>query len=70
MVFLEVILLALYILSVFLPFVDETATVELTIFVDDSSAYLLASGEQIIEDILVLHLDGGKDFFVSFDLIL
>lgn len=49
----------------FLPVVEDTATVELTIRVDDLSAYLLTTENQTIEDILVLHLDGGKDFFVS-----
>ena len=36
-------------------------------FVDKDSAYRLNSGEEKLEDILVLHLHGGKDFFISFE---
>lgn len=40
--------------------------VEIKVEVMKSAAGLLNSGAETIEDILVLHLDGGKDFFVSF----
>ena len=33
--------------------------------VDSDVAPLLTVGKEKIEDILVLHLEGGKDFFVS-----
>ena len=36
-------------------------------FVDKDSAYRLNSGVEKLEDILVLHLHGGKDFFISFE---
>ena len=39
--------------------------IELQVFVDHNTASKLNSGEQKIEDILVLHLDGGKDFFIT-----
>ena len=34
-------------------------------YVDKEPARAMNSGEEKIEDILVLHLEGGKDFFVS-----
>ena len=39
--------------------------VELEIFVDIPSVCKLNSGEESLEDILVLHLDGGKDLFIT-----
>ncbi|XP_006007183.1 type II inositol 1,4,5-trisphosphate 5-phosphatase isoform X1 [Latimeria chalumnae] len=39
--------------------------VELEVFVNKSTATQLNSGEDQIEDILVLHLDRGKDYFLS-----
>ncbi|XP_053563136.1 type II inositol 1,4,5-trisphosphate 5-phosphatase isoform X2 [Bombina bombina] len=39
--------------------------VELELFVNNSTAAKLSSCEDSIEDILVLHLDRGKDFFLS-----
>ena len=36
------------------------------VYVDKETAAALNSGEDKIDDILVLHLEGGKDFFVSF----
>uniref|UniRef100_A0A8C9VTL6 phosphoinositide 5-phosphatase n=1 Tax=Scleropages formosus TaxID=113540 RepID=A0A8C9VTL6_SCLFO len=39
--------------------------IELEVFVNRSTATQLNSGCQQIEDILVLHLDRGKDYFVS-----
>ncbi|XP_072264178.1 type II inositol 1,4,5-trisphosphate 5-phosphatase [Pyxicephalus adspersus] len=41
------------------------AEIELELFVNNQSAALLNSGEEKIEDILILHLDRGKDFFIS-----
>ena len=45
---------------------DDTKTVNITVFVDKDSAGPLTAGKEKIEDILVLHLQGGKDIFVSF----
>ena len=44
----------------------ETRYFELTVTVDSDIAPLLTTDREKIEDILVLHLEGGKDFFVSF----
>ncbi|XP_051494070.1 type II inositol 1,4,5-trisphosphate 5-phosphatase isoform X2 [Apus apus] len=40
-------------------------TVELEVFVNKSTATHLNSGEEKLEDILVLHLNRGKDYFLS-----
>ena len=47
---------------------DDKATVDLDICVNKTTAAQLHSGTDRLEDILVLHLEGGKDFFVSFTL--
>ncbi|XP_061452357.1 type II inositol 1,4,5-trisphosphate 5-phosphatase isoform X2 [Rhineura floridana] len=44
---------------------DAEVTVELELFVNKSTATHLNSGENKLEDILVLHLDRGKDYFLS-----
>ncbi|XP_042296834.1 type II inositol 1,4,5-trisphosphate 5-phosphatase isoform X2 [Sceloporus undulatus] len=44
---------------------DTAVTVELELFVNKSTATALNSGEDRLEDILVLHLDRGKDYFLS-----
>jgi hypothetical protein len=36
------------------------------VYIDKKSAALLNSGKDKLEDILVLHLHGGKDYFISF----
>jgi len=43
----------------------EDAILELTVLVDEDSAPPLTSGREKLEDILVLHLEKGKDFFIS-----
>ena len=43
----------------------ERKYLELKVMVDSDVAPLLTVGREKIEDILVLHLEGGKDFFVS-----
>uniref|UniRef100_A0A8C3JXN5 phosphoinositide 5-phosphatase n=1 Tax=Calidris pygmaea TaxID=425635 RepID=A0A8C3JXN5_9CHAR len=40
-------------------------TIELEVFVNKSTATHLNSGEEKLEDILVLHLNKGKDYFLS-----
>ncbi|XP_020626629.1 inositol polyphosphate 5-phosphatase OCRL-1-like [Orbicella faveolata] len=42
-----------------------TKHVRLTVYVDKESSRTMNSGDEKLEDILVLHLEGGKDFFVS-----
>ncbi len=45
--------------------VVEDAVVEFTVLVDEDSAPPLTSGREKLEDILVLHLEKGKDFFIT-----
>lgn len=44
-----------------------TKIVRLTVYVDKESARAMNSGDEKLEDILVLHLEGGKDFFISLE---
>ncbi|OWK05060.1 hypothetical protein Celaphus_00002720 [Cervus elaphus hippelaphus] len=44
---------------------DSVVEIELELFVNKTTATKLNSGEDKIEDILVLHLDRGKDYFLS-----
>ncbi|XP_055561394.1 type II inositol 1,4,5-trisphosphate 5-phosphatase isoform X3 [Falco cherrug] len=44
---------------------DAEITIELEVFVNKSTATHLNSGEEKLEDILVLHLNRGKDYFLS-----
>lgn len=50
--------------------VGSTKQVKLTVYIDKESARAMNSGDEKIEDILVLHLEGGKDFFVSLMLMI
>ncbi|PSN44843.1 Inositol polyphosphate 5-phosphatase OCRL-1 [Blattella germanica] len=43
----------------------EKCDVKLEVFVDKKSAFKLNSGEDKLYDILVLHLEGGKDIFIT-----
>lgn len=43
----------------------QTANIELEIFVDKKSAARLNSGEDHLSDILVLHLEHGRDLFIT-----
>uniref|UniRef100_A0AAR2KBG6 phosphoinositide 5-phosphatase n=1 Tax=Pygocentrus nattereri TaxID=42514 RepID=A0AAR2KBG6_PYGNA len=44
---------------------NETMEIALEVYVSKDSVTLLNSGEDKIEDILVLHLDRGKDYFIT-----
>lgn len=44
---------------------DSHVEIELELFVNKSTATKLNSGKDTIEDILVLHLERGKDYFLS-----
>jgi len=48
---------------------DDKASVDLELYVNKTTAPGLNSGKDRLEDILVLHLQGGKDFFVSFRVV-
>ena len=59
--------------SVYCPFslfpsylVAMTAVFVVTVLVDEKSASSLTKANGRFDDILVLHLEGGKDFFISF----
>ncbi|XP_073498289.1 inositol polyphosphate 5-phosphatase OCRL isoform X2 [Phyllobates terribilis] len=44
---------------------NESVEISLDIYVSKDSVTLLNSGQDLIEDILVLHLDRGKDYFLT-----
>ncbi|OCT65900.1 inositol polyphosphate 5-phosphatase OCRL isoform X2 [Xenopus laevis] len=44
---------------------EETVDISLDVYVSKDSVTMLNSGEDRIEDILVLHLDRGKDYFLT-----
>lgn len=44
----------------------EDVTIVLTVLVDSDTAPSLNAGHNMMQDILVLHLEGGKDFFISY----
>ncbi|XP_049622613.1 inositol polyphosphate 5-phosphatase OCRL [Suncus etruscus] len=44
---------------------NETIEISLDVYVSKDSVTILNSGEDKIEDILVLHLDRGKDYFLT-----
>ncbi|XP_069049892.1 inositol polyphosphate 5-phosphatase OCRL isoform X2 [Lepisosteus oculatus] len=44
---------------------NETLEIFLEVYVSKDSVTMLNSGEDTIEDILVLHLDRGKDYFIT-----
>lgn len=44
---------------------DESMEIVFEVYVSKDSVTLLNSGEDKIEDILVLHLDRGKDYFIT-----
>ncbi|XP_034037646.1 inositol polyphosphate 5-phosphatase OCRL isoform X2 [Thalassophryne amazonica] len=44
---------------------NETLEIYLEVYVSKDSVTLLNSGEDALEDILVLHLDRGKDYFLT-----
>lgn len=43
----------------------EKCDIKLEVFVDKKSAFKLNNGEDKLYDILVLHLEGGKDIFIT-----
>lgn len=49
----------------YLSLLGGSVDIELEIFVNRSTAPELNFGTQMIEDILVLHLERGKDYFIS-----
>ncbi|KAF9928423.1 hypothetical protein FBU30_002381 [Linnemannia zychae] len=43
----------------------ESVNITLTAMVDNDSAPLLNTGKEVMEDILILHLEHGKDYFIT-----
>ncbi|KAG0282208.1 hypothetical protein BGZ96_000740 [Linnemannia gamsii] len=43
----------------------ESVNINLTVMVDNDSAPLLNTGREVMEDILILHLEHGKDYFIT-----
>ncbi|KAF9119900.1 hypothetical protein BGW39_011838 [Mortierella sp. 14UC] len=43
----------------------ESVNINLTVMVDNDSAPLLNTGREDMEDILILHLEHGKDYFIT-----
>lgn len=43
----------------------ESININLTVMVDNDSAPLLNTGREVIDDILILHLEHGKDYFIT-----
>lgn len=52
-------------LFIFFFFVGEKCDIKLEVYVDKKTACKLNSGEDKLYDILVLHLEGGKDIFIT-----
>eukprot|EP00158_Paraphelidium_tribonemae_P005747 Partr_v1_DN27507_c0_g1_i1_m30757 putative Synaptojanin len=50
-------------MSVVMP--KDKLTIRLTVHVDEDAAPALNVGDDQLEDILILHLENGKDFFIS-----
>lgn len=46
-------------------FLGEKCDIKLEVYVDKKTACKLNSGEDKLYDILVLHLEGGKDIFIT-----
>jgi len=46
-------------------FSGEKCDITLEVLIDKKSAYKMISGQDKLYDILVLHLDGGKDIFIT-----
>lgn len=43
----------------------EKAEIELTITIDNSTAHRLNSSREVLEDILILRLENGRDYYIS-----
>ncbi|EGG16677.1 RhoGAP domain-containing protein [Cavenderia fasciculata] len=43
----------------------EKITIELTVYVDSTTSYAFNVANETMDDILILHLENGKDYFIS-----
>jgi inositol polyphosphate 5-phosphatase INPP5B/F len=44
---------------------EGVATLEFTVTLDNTTAQLLNSGREVLEDILILRLEGGRDYYIT-----
>jgi inositol polyphosphate 5-phosphatase INPP5B/F len=44
---------------------DKPATMEFTLTIDSSTAQLLNSGREVLDDILILRLENGRDYYIT-----
>ena len=61
---IEIVVVVVVVVVLFL-FAVEDVVIEFTVLVNEDSAPPLTSGREKLEDILVLHLEKGKDFFIT-----
>lgn len=54
-----------YIFFFFFGHIGEKCDIKLEVYIDKKTACKLNSGEDKLYDILVLHLEGGKDIFIT-----
>ena len=52
-------------LETFYLFTEEEVSIGMTVFIESEMAARFINESEKLEDIIVLHLDGGKDFFIS-----
>jgi phosphatidylinositol-bisphosphatase len=44
---------------------EQPATIEFTITIDNNTAQLLNSGREVLDDILILRLENGRDYYIT-----
>ena len=44
---------------------EEPATVQFTVRIDNATAQNLNSGREVLDDILILRLEGGRDYYIT-----
>lgn len=44
---------------------EETVTLDFSITIDNNTAQNLNSGREVLEDILILRLEGGRDYYIT-----
>lgn len=44
---------------------DNPASIEFTLTIDNTTAQNLNSGREVLEDVLILRLEGGRDYYIS-----
>lgn len=44
---------------------DKPATIDFTLAIDNNTAQLLNSGREVLDDILILRLENGRDYYIT-----